>query len=185
MSTKIEKTITKEYTEGGTSYRATARYGFEYIKGNSAPHFHVVVDVYRKGRFCVWEEDSFGCQHDLVRDRFPEIAHLVRWHLFDTTAPMHYLANSVHWWEMFTKESKWAQPEHTRSYDPNPLEAFKSTIAFGALPDDGLFDLTPTHGRTQEVTEWLSARLPKLMETFRAEVEASGFVWDHVLALPL
>lgn len=37
-----------------------------------------------------------GCLHDDIAATFPELAHLIAWHLFDTSGPMHYIANTVY-----------------------------------------------------------------------------------------
>lgn len=37
-----------------------------------------------------------GCIHKEIAKYFPELAHLIKWHLMDTDAPMHYIANSVY-----------------------------------------------------------------------------------------
>lgn len=37
-----------------------------------------------------------GCIHDEITAAFPELAHLVKWHLNDTSGPMHYVANTVY-----------------------------------------------------------------------------------------
>jgi hypothetical protein len=37
-----------------------------------------------------------GCLHDDVASAFPELAHLIPWHLASTDGPMHYLANTVY-----------------------------------------------------------------------------------------
>lgn len=36
------------------------------------------------------------CLHDDIRDTFPEIAHLIKWHLTGTTGPMHYVSNTCY-----------------------------------------------------------------------------------------
>lgn len=46
-----------------------------------------------------WVEDSGGCIHDEVAKHFPELAHLIKWHLSSTDGPMHYVANTVYWAE--------------------------------------------------------------------------------------
>jgi hypothetical protein len=38
----------------------------------------------------------YGCMHDTIRKAFPEYAHLTRWHLVSTDAPMHYIANTLY-----------------------------------------------------------------------------------------
>lgn len=40
-----------------------------------------------------------GCMHDTIRKVFPEYAHLIKWHLFDTNGPMHYTANTLYYAE--------------------------------------------------------------------------------------
>jgi hypothetical protein len=37
-----------------------------------------------------------GCLHDDISRVFPELAPLIKWHLFDQTGPMHYVANTVY-----------------------------------------------------------------------------------------
>lgn len=37
-----------------------------------------------------------GCCHDEIAQVFPELAPLIRWHLFDTRGPLHYIANTVY-----------------------------------------------------------------------------------------
>lgn len=41
-----------------------------------------------------WE--ACGCLHDDIAQVFPELAHLIKWHLCATDGPMHYLANTVY-----------------------------------------------------------------------------------------
>lgn len=37
-----------------------------------------------------------GAAHDDIAKAFPELAHLIRWHLCSTDGPMHYVANTVY-----------------------------------------------------------------------------------------
>lgn len=37
-----------------------------------------------------------GCIHDEIARHFPELAHLIKWHLVSTDGPMHYVANTVY-----------------------------------------------------------------------------------------
>jgi hypothetical protein len=37
-----------------------------------------------------------GCMHDDITKVFPELAHLIQWHLVSTDGPMHYIANTVY-----------------------------------------------------------------------------------------
>jgi len=180
---KIEQTKSREWKSGKADYRLIARYGFEYLQGNSAAHFHVIGDLWerRSGRGR-WPVEPFECGQltDRILKAFPKMATLTRWHLCDTeNGPMHYAANALFWWEKAAGESRF----EPRAYDPDPIAAFKSTIVFGALPEDEAFDLTPSKGRSEEIAAWLAERLPKLMAQFRADIEAAGFSWEAAQAL--
>lgn len=37
-----------------------------------------------------------GCIHEEIVKHFPEFNHLIKWHLFDSKGPMHYLANTLY-----------------------------------------------------------------------------------------
>ena len=37
-----------------------------------------------------------GCLHDEIREVFPELAHLIKWHLGSTDGPMYYIENTVY-----------------------------------------------------------------------------------------
>lgn len=40
--------------------------------------------------------DACGCLHEDIARVFPELAHLIKWHLFGTNGPMFYIANTVY-----------------------------------------------------------------------------------------
>lgn len=40
--------------------------------------------------------DFCGCIHEIIEFVFPELKHLIKWHLVDTRGPMHYVANTVY-----------------------------------------------------------------------------------------
>ena len=42
------------------------------------------------------DSSECGCIHERIAVAFPELAHLIKWHLFDTRGPMHYVANTVY-----------------------------------------------------------------------------------------
>jgi len=88
----------KEFEECGQKYRATVHGGVRMIKGNSAPHFGITVDVDRwsGGR---WVDDSGGCQHSLVRKLFGDkYDDLIALHLSDINGlPMHAVENGWYW----------------------------------------------------------------------------------------
>jgi len=174
-------------------------YGFTYIAGNCRPYFSLtaeevqqaygraaegepVYDVPAMGR---WEIMTAGTLDSSVRQTFPELAGLIKWHLVDDEGlPMHYLANSDYW---MTKHlgvfrlSNNSEHEGRLRGEPDPLEAFKSTIVFGALESDEL-ELTTiiTNERRrptvalEDLRPWLISRLPALQVTMQADMAAHG-----------
>lgn len=52
----------------------------------------VVTDESRRRR----DIQACGSLHDEIREVFPELAHLIKWHLCGTDGPMHYVANTVY-----------------------------------------------------------------------------------------
>lgn len=91
---------------------------------------------------------SCGCQHDLVTAEFPELAHLIQWHLVSSDGPMHYIANT------------------TYHAGKGLLEYARSNAVW---PDGTLEQLADV--------ETLKARLPELMQRFKAVVESVGFTY--------
>lgn len=91
---------------------------------------------------------SCGCHHDRVRTHFPELAPFLRWHLTSADGPLHYIANTVFW-----------------------ANEGNLTYARGAAvwPDATLDQLKDK--------EALQARLPTLLDQFRADVESLGFTF--------
>lgn len=161
-----------ECGNGHNSFAITAEiYGKHYYAGEPS------ITINGKRFYCC----GGGCCHDEVKQAFPELAHLLRWHLSSTDQPMHYAANGLYWaghcgW----RDGKPASP-------PN-LDHLKSTIIYGALPDDDKFDLqdcmysdargfTWNEENAKKLKAWLSSRLEALQEAFCKDVEAFGFTW--------
>jgi hypothetical protein len=105
---------------------------------------------------------------DLLQKKLPgRLRRLQRWHLTDADGtPMHYVANGVFWAELATGRRP-RQP-----YDRDPLEIFKRTIVWDAVPsmDQG----QPWTLPIPELTRWLERRLPLLREVFDADLEEAG-----------
>jgi hypothetical protein len=85
----------KVYTENGETYRIIANVRHDDECGNGHNSFSVTGEIERK-QGSRWVEDSGGCIHDEVAKHFPELAHLIKWHLSSTDGPMHYVANTVY-----------------------------------------------------------------------------------------
>jgi hypothetical protein len=117
------------------------QYGFDVKFArdcNQAPHFSITAEMYEPYRQpgeprkrhsngkTMWL-NSCGCLHDDIRKMAPHLAPLIRWHLVAVgEGPMHYVANAIYWMEKVHGISQWEQ----KSYDPDPMAAFKSTVCW-------------------------------------------------------
>ncbi len=82
---------------------------------------------------------------------------------------MHYIPNARYW-------AGFCGFTNGNDNDPPNAKALRSTIIFGAVPewDDGR---KPEGMDDTELQAWLTARLPDLIERFRADVEGFGLKW--------
>jgi hypothetical protein len=90
----------------------------------------------------------WGMLHDEAREYFPELSHLLKWHLCSTDGPMHYIANTLYWVGR-------GRLDHARS----------SAI----WPDATISEL-----RSEDKLE---RRLPGLLKEFKRAVESVGFTY--------
>jgi len=82
--------FTKQIDIDGTPCEMTVQLRFDDQCGNGHNTFAITADI--RGRHI----DMGGCLHDEIREHFPELAHLIRWHLVSTDGPMHYIANTTY-----------------------------------------------------------------------------------------
>jgi hypothetical protein len=85
----------RQYEEDGRRYRITAALRFDDSCGNGHESF-AITGYIDEANGKTWREHSCGCLHEEIARHFPELAHLVRWHLTSTDGPMHYLANTLY-----------------------------------------------------------------------------------------
>jgi hypothetical protein len=140
-------------------------YGLHQL-GDQLPHFSITASV-RKPWKVAYGDDPWvacGCLHDEIREHFPVLAPLIRWHLCDQSGtPIHYLANSLYHLEQ------------------GKVDYFKSTCVYGALPSDVQFNPTDHSGPStdqqpiQELAkDFLMRRLPLLREAFVQGMKLAG-----------
>jgi len=82
--------FTKRVDIDGTPCEMTVQVRFDDECGNGHNTFSITADIRGRGI------DMGGCLHDEIREHFPELAHLIRWHLVSTDGPMHYIANTTY-----------------------------------------------------------------------------------------
>lgn len=155
--------------------------------GNGHNSFGVTATIYGKHRIPGEETITFngktfwchggGCCHNEIAEAFPELKEAIRFHLFSTDGPMHYLANAQYW----AGHTGWRDGKQD---SPPNIKHLKSTIAWGILEDDtqNLEDLlhsdskgfTWNEANAEKLNQILKVRLGRLMESFKAEVESLG-----------
>jgi len=96
------------------------RYDDECSNGHNS--FAVTGTIYemQSGRM---QYSSGCCIHEEIAAAFPELAHLIKWHLFDSRGPMHYIGNVMY---------------HASNRDNGKLKGepnrFQTCIKFGRFP---------------------------------------------------
>lgn len=159
----------KFYKEGKRRFRIRAEYGFQHFQGQ-APYWSVTGTIERAIPGGRWFDEAGGCLHDEIAKHFPKLVPTIRWHLsLVPGGPMHYVSNALFWWEHYTGVRKFQDYElRERSATDLGRERFQRSIVFGALPDD----VMPDGKSLAEIQAWLESRLPRLMETFKADIDA-------------
>lgn len=141
--TKNQKRVygVKFYTEGGERLRIRALVRHDDECGNGHNSFSITGEIERKKDNGQWYWQAGGCLHDEIAKHFPELAPFIKWHLTDTTGPMHYIANTLY---------------HAGNRDcygllKGEIRSYKKTVKFKGFPFT--FDM---RGKS-EFLKWLEA----------------------------
>lgn len=102
---KLTKNQTKTFTKLGITDPNLRHHGkvdiivdvrYDDHCGNGHNSFAITGTVYnadrRSDRACIMG----GCIHDVIEKHFPELSHLIKWHLCNSDGPMHYIANTMY-----------------------------------------------------------------------------------------
>lgn len=159
-------------------------------------------DGRRKGRDCL----ACGCLHDDIAKHFHELAHVIPWHGVTTDGPLLYIENTLYHMQRNGPNRAWIyytgprDPLGIGGDDERCLGYEKEAIARrveGAPGYRVVWDTTTSkeanleHARQCAVwpdatendllapglEDRLLARLPKLMQDFKATIEALGFTY--------
>jgi len=143
------KTFTKQIKVNGKSGRIVCEIRYDDRCGNGRNSFTITGSIYlhptsSADRYFA----SSGCIHSEIQNYFPEFKHLIKWHLMNSDAPMHYIANTIYW----ARENNLANARSCAIWEDATLEQLQNK-------------------------ELLKARLPKLIEEFIADIETVGFIY--------
>lgn len=152
--------------------KTIVNYGFDEsfaIRNSQKPHYSITGDQWVN---FLWQQG--GAMHEVIAERLGghPLKRTIRWHLTDNTGtPMHYIANSIFWWEVATGRRPPSRGDDGPRY-------FAETIVLGALPDDpeDVVALLESFKSEDEVTTWLKERQPKLLPAMRRDMEEAGVV---------
>lgn len=78
----------------GYYIKAKIRFDDECDNGHNS--FSITGEINARQSFAERTMVTCGCIHDDIAAHFPELAHLIKWHLCSTDSPMHYVANTVY-----------------------------------------------------------------------------------------
>ncbi|MDD5540949.1 MAG: hypothetical protein PHG61_09690 [Candidatus Marinimicrobia bacterium] len=96
---------------------------------------------------------SWGCLHGKIKKVYPEMAKYIKWHSVSSDGPMYYIENTMY------------------DIEQGDLDAARATAIW---PEASTVDLCREHST---VVADLNARLPGLMEEFKAAIEELGFIY--------
>lgn len=193
-----------EWSENGQTYRGRVTLRFDDACGNGHNTFSITgeVDRLHRGR---WGEDSGGCIHELIAARMPEFAPLIKWHLCSSDGPLHYIANTVflagdrdcwglragEFRRFVDKEGRpaWRVPYGERTAHSHERPAAIEWEPWGRTGEGKARELAAARraaiwpdATDEELTapglaDRLAARLPALLDEFRAAIESIGFTY--------
>lgn len=145
------KTAVKHYREQDTQYRIKVNIRYDDECSNGHNTFAITADIDEQRPDGRYVDHSGGCCHDEIVRRFPEFAHLIKWHLCSSDEPLHYIANTIY----HVKEANF---DYARSSAIWP-EATNAELL------------------SNDLAQLLAERLPTLMAAFQADIESLGFTF--------
>lgn len=89
------KSFSKVYTENDQPHRIVVKVRYDDTCRNGHNSFSITGSIYNL-KLSRKEPECCGCIHDEISIHFPELAHLIKWHLVSTDGPLHYLSNTTY-----------------------------------------------------------------------------------------
>jgi hypothetical protein len=185
---------------------AKVRYDDEWGNGHNTFTITGEIWRAKKGQPIGRDCESCGCIHEAIAKHLPELVPYIKWHLVSSDGPMHYIANTVYHAQSYSPQYAWIyytgpqDPLGIEDVKERSLGYEKADKARAAEGQPGYRVVWDTksakeanlgHARSSAVwpdatdedllapglEERLRARLPRLMEEFKAAIESLGFVY--------
>lgn len=89
----------KVFRENNRNYLIIVKCRYSNPFNNQDADFAITGEIWRanvKGGKVGGDCESCGCIHEDIAKHFPEIAHLIKWHLVGPNGPMHFIANTTY-----------------------------------------------------------------------------------------
>ena len=235
MNSVLTKSQKKSFTRTADNMDMVANVRYDDQCENGHNSFAITLDAYESGKP---HTDRYyimgGCCHDAVKKHFPELAHLIKWHLTSSDGPMYYVENTIyhagdtdHNGLLCGEHSAYTKTIHVDAIENGTCEIYSTDTMYANNKDNPNLekvnvreqkaldaflsivktDLNPTVNIEQ--CEWsisegkphdleaarscavwpdatieqlrdksaLMARLPALMDSFKFDVEALGFIF--------
>jgi hypothetical protein len=179
LTKKQTRELSKTFTENGREYVIVAEVRHDDSCGNGHNTFAITGSVYRHpvARFphgtIKSEPIRCGCIHEEIAEHFPELQHLIRWHLCSTDGPLHYVANTLY---LAGDRDCWGLQKgqvnatgRVGEGKERELDAARRSAIWPEATDEELMD-ERLRGRLED-------RLPALMAEFQRDIEAFGFTY--------
>jgi hypothetical protein len=144
------------FGDGSVKVEMTATVRYDDRCGNGHNTLSVTADL---------TDGSGGACHELIAEHFPELVPLIKWHLVSTDGPMHYIENTMYW----LGRRGWCTGKPN---DPPNLAYARKSACWPDMPEG--YVITGTLVSNAFIEAHLAARLPDLLEEFRAAVESLG-----------
>ena len=93
-------------------------------------------------------DSACGCIHELIAEHFPPLKKYIKWHLCSRTGPLHYIENTLY----LATNTNLKNARSTAIWPKATLRQLRDKSA-------------------------LKARLPKLIERFKKDMESLGFTF--------
>lgn len=93
---KQELITSRPITGYGAGGRITVKLRFDDSCRNGHNTFAITADITTDASRRRNDVEACGCLHDDIARVFPELAHLIKWHLTSTDGPLHYAANVLY-----------------------------------------------------------------------------------------